>query len=76
MCFPRWHGTDREGTLFREHFARLNENALFDSAEHAEEFLAFYRSLDWAEIGDYVVAEVHGLPNKPLQPTSGGHARG
>jgi hypothetical protein len=58
MCFPRWHGTDVEGTLFQRYFERLNQHALFASARDAEEFLAFYRSHDWTETGDYVVAEI------------------
>jgi hypothetical protein len=63
LCFPRWHGTDPEGILFREHYERLNAHALLDSVEEAEAFLAFYRSHDWAETGDYLVAEVRGLPD-------------
>jgi hypothetical protein len=58
MCFPRWHGTDKEGTLFAEYHERLNESALFRTAEEAAKFLSFYRSHDWTETGDYVIAEV------------------
>jgi len=58
MCFPRWHGTDPEGALFRDHFERLNHNGLFDSATHAQEFLTYYLSFDWTETGDYEIAEV------------------
>jgi hypothetical protein len=71
MCFPRCHGTDAEGTLFQTHFQRLNEHALFDSAAEAE-FLAFYRSHDWTETGEYVIAEIHGLPDQTRQPTNSG----
>ena len=60
MCFPRWHGTDREGTLFRAHFERLNANGLFDGAAHAVEFLAYYRSFDWTETGEFEIASVWG----------------
>lgn len=70
MCFPRWHGTDKEGVLFAEHYSRLNEHALFDSADEAMKFLEFYLSFDWTETGDYVIAEIclpEGLPNPPLQ---------
>lgn len=58
LCFPRWHGTDPEGLLFREHFSRLNRDGLFRSAEEASAFLAYYLSFDWTETGDYEMAEV------------------
>jgi hypothetical protein len=58
MCFPRWHGTDREGTLFRSHFDRLNSNGLFDDPRTAADFLAYYLSIDWTERGEYEIAEV------------------
>ncbi|MGH7280799.1 MAG: hypothetical protein ACRELY_04695, partial [Polyangiaceae bacterium] len=58
MCFPRWHGTDPEGKLFRSHFDRLNTNGLFDDARTASEFLAYYLTIDWTERGEYEIAEV------------------
>lgn len=58
MCFPRWHGTDPEGKLFRPHFDRLNSNGLFEDAQAAAEFLAYYLSIDWTERGEYEIAEV------------------
>lgn len=58
MCFPRWHGTDAEGTLFLRFHERLNQHALFDTVDDAREFLSFYRSLDWAETGDFTIAEI------------------
>ena len=58
MIFPRWHGTDREGTLFLEHFRELNAFGLFASAEAASSFLIYYLSFDWTETGDYEIAEV------------------
>jgi hypothetical protein len=58
MCFPRWHGTDLEGTLFAEYYERLNEHALFSSRAEAQQFLDYYRSFDWTETGDYVIAEI------------------
>jgi hypothetical protein len=58
MCFPRWHGTDEEGTAFRAFFERLNPNGLFDEARVASEFLAHYLSFDWTERGHYEIAEV------------------
>ena len=70
MCFPRWHGTDKEGVLFAEHYERLNEHALFNSRDEAKEFLEFYLSFDWTETGDYVIAEIclpEELPHPPFQ---------
>jgi hypothetical protein len=58
MCFPRWHGTDPDGTLFRRYFDQLNPRGLFSSAQLASEFLAYYLSFDWTETGDYEIAEV------------------
>ena len=70
MCFPKWHGTDKEGVLFVEHYERLNQHALFNSRNEAQAFLDFYRSFDWKETGNYVIAEIclpEELPNPPLQ---------
>lgn len=61
MCFPEWHGTDEEGVLFASHYALLNEHALFQHVPEAEEFLTFYRSHDWTESGEYVIAEVRSV---------------
>ncbi len=58
MLFPRWHGTDEEGELFRPHFQQLNAHGLFATPDAAQEFLGYYRSFDWTETGDYVIAEV------------------
>lgn len=58
MMFPRWHGTDDEGTLFLEHFRHLNRHGLFDSKSDAEAFLHHYLSFPWTETGDYTFAEV------------------
>jgi hypothetical protein len=69
MCFPRWHGTDKEGTLFAEYHERLNESALFRTAEEAAKFLSFYLSHDWTEKGDYVIAEVC-LPEGRAEPVA------
>ncbi len=44
--------------LFLEHFRRLNRHGLFDTPEAAQAFLDYYRSFDWTETGDYVIAEV------------------
>ena len=59
MCFPVWHGTDVEGKLFKEYHNKLNRYALFETAEDAKDFLAYYFSLDWSEhIGGYSIIEV------------------
>jgi len=70
MCFPKWHGTDKKGVLFANHYERLNGHALFNSRDDAKEFLKYYLSFDWTETGDYVIAEIclpQELPNPPLQ---------
>lgn len=58
LLIPRWHGTDKEGTLFAEHFRRLNAYGLFGTAVEAKVFLDFYLSFDWTETGEYSIAEV------------------
>jgi hypothetical protein len=61
MFFPRWHGTDAEGKLFLDYYEQLNEHGLFSEASQAEEFLRFYRSQDWTETGEYVIAEIRSV---------------
>ena len=61
MCFPRWHGTDKKGSLFAEYYARLNPHGLFDSQRDAADFLQFYTSLDWTEAGEYSLVEVYAF---------------
>jgi hypothetical protein len=58
LFLPRWHGPDNDGTLFRRHFESLNANGLCETADEARVYLAYYRSLDWTEDGQYVIAEV------------------
>ena len=58
MCFPIWHGTDKEGELFMKYHDNLNQYALFDTPEMAGEFLDYYLSFDWTERGSYVIFEV------------------
>ncbi|HEY8768653.1 MAG TPA: hypothetical protein VIP09_15570 [Dehalococcoidia bacterium] len=60
LFLPRWHGPDKDGTLFRRNFESLNANGLCETADEAREYLAYYRSLDWTEDGQYVMAEVRG----------------
>jgi hypothetical protein len=49
LFFPVWHGTDPEGVLFAEHFARLNQHGLFDTHDEAFDYLRCYLSFDWTE---------------------------
>lgn len=58
MLIPRWHGTDKEGTLFKDYFDKLNKNGLFETPDTAKSFLEFYLSFDWTETGEYEIAEV------------------
>ncbi len=58
MMIPRWHGSDEHGTLFKDHFEKLNRYGLFQAPKVASEFLEYYLSFDWTETGDYQVAEV------------------
>lgn len=58
LCFPLWHGTDFEGALFKEHHARLNEYALFESPTAARDFIHYYLSFNWTEHGHYIITEV------------------
>jgi hypothetical protein len=58
MLIPRWHGTDKEGTLFLEYFKQLNQYGLFPSPKKAKKFLDFYLSFDWTETGEYEIAEI------------------
>jgi hypothetical protein len=58
MCFPKWHGTDIEGELFKMYHDNLNQYALFDTAKMARDFLEYYLSFDWTERGNYFIAEV------------------
>jgi hypothetical protein len=60
LMFPRWHGTDQEGTLFLDHFRRLNRHGLYKTAEEATAFTDYYCSFSWTENerADYVMVEV------------------
>jgi hypothetical protein len=43
LFLPRWHGPDKDGTLFRRHFESFNANGLCETTDEA---------------GQYVIAEV------------------
>jgi hypothetical protein len=58
MLFPRWHGTDDEGTLFLEHFHKLNHYGMFEAIQDARNFVEYYLTFDWTEHDEYVFAEV------------------
>lgn len=64
LFFPRWHGTDKEGTLFRAHFDKLNTHGLFNTNEEALEYLRYYLSFDWTERDDtFTSIEVYSIPS-------------
>ncbi len=60
LFFPRWHGTDLEGVLFKEYYDLLNSHVLLDSNELALQYLDYYLSFDWTEhIGNFTSIEVY-----------------
>ena len=62
LFFPRWHGTDLEGTLFRSHFDKLNSHGLFGTNEDALDYLRYYLSFDWTERADnFTSIEVYSV---------------
>jgi len=62
LFIPRWHGTDLDGTLFREHFEKLNCNGLFRSNQEALDYLRYYLSIDWTERADnFTSIEVYSV---------------
>ncbi len=62
LFFPRWHGTDQEGVLFRRYFDLLNPNGLFDTSELALDYLQYYLSFDWTERDDnFISIEVYAV---------------
>jgi hypothetical protein len=64
LFIPLWHGTDPEGTLFKEYFCRLNTNGLFNSNDEALEYLRYYLGFDWTEHDDrFTSIEVYVLQN-------------
>lgn len=58
MFICRWHGCDKEGTLFADDFNKLNENGLFDSFDDAYHYMVKYLNEDWSEKGDYYIFEI------------------
>ncbi len=62
LFIPRWHGTDPEGTLFHNHFVKLNRNGLFNRNEEALEYLRYYLSFDWTERHEaFTAVEVYSV---------------
>lgn len=55
----RWHGCDKEGTLFLPDFMKLNANGLFDDWQSAYEYMVKYLNEDWTERGEYCIFEVY-----------------
>jgi len=62
LFFPKWHGTDSEGVLFKKYFDLLNLNGLFAINELALEYLNYYVSFDWTERDDnFTSIEVYAV---------------
>ncbi len=59
MFICKWHGCDEEGTAFRDHFAALNDNGLFDDVETALSYMRLYLSFDWSERGEYCICGIY-----------------
>ena len=63
LFFPRWHGTDPEGTLFRSYFDNLNRHGLFGNSVDSLGYLRYYLSFDWTERADnFTSIEVYSIP--------------
>lgn len=58
MFVCRWHGSDKEGTLFLPEFRKLNANGLFDDWQSAYDYMVKYLSEDWTERGEYCIFEI------------------
>ena len=58
MFVCRWHGCDKEGTLFLPEFSKLNANGLFDDWQSAYDYMVKYLSEDWTERGEYCIFEI------------------
>lgn len=58
MFVCRWHGCDKEGTLFLPEFCKLNANGLFDDWQSAYDYMVKYLSEDWTERGEYCIFEI------------------
>ena len=56
----RWHGCDREGTLFRDDYERLNDYGLFSLVSDAKLFMEKYFAQPWTERGRVGIFEVFG----------------
>ncbi len=59
LFIPRWHGCDKDGTLFLDDFANLNDNGLFDNWQDAYNYMIKYLNEEWAETGEYAIFEVY-----------------
>lgn len=63
MFFPFWHGTDKEGTAFLDHYQRLNRHGLFDTVKDAQAFFDHYQSIEWTEhSGTFALIHVYEAP--------------
>lgn len=59
MFICRWHGCDKEGTLFTSDFHKLNANGLFNTWQDAYVYMEKYLNEDWTERGEYCILEVY-----------------
>ena len=58
MFICRWHGCDKEGTLFLPEFNKLNANGLFDDWKSAYDYMVKYLAEEWTERGTYCILEI------------------
>lgn len=59
MFICRWHGCDKEGTLFLPEFKKLNANGLFNDWQSAYDYMVKYLNEDWTERGEYCILEIY-----------------
>lgn len=59
MFICKWHGCDKEGTLFSEDFQKLNENGLFENPNDACSYMEKYLNQDWSERGEYGIYGIY-----------------
>lgn len=60
LFWGRWHGCDREGTMFANEYKALNRYGLFNTAEEAYLYMVKYLNQNFAGTGEYILYEVYG----------------
>jgi len=63
MFICKWHGCDEDGTVFLQHYTRLNENGLFNTVIEAIDYMKYYLSFDWSERGEFCICEIFRKKN-------------